>query len=343
MEKESGTLSGEGLKFGGEWANNLYDKQVGNIVSDLTGAKVEKLDLGLPIEKVKTDIFAKVGGGFERIESLSELKVGQEITRDRNLQNKYIITDILGDGKFKAVPKQRYEQLKKLTNKDFGKNASDDFVKRQIDAQIQTASETFDISQKLTTQQGIKLTPEIKAKIRGEAPSFKASGKQFEANKGVADNLTTSIKQAKASGQSFDEWVKGQGDEILHGTDKKFTDFDKTKIGLNEPDSRNNSAFYFTDSLDTAKSYGKNIVKRYGKFEKPITLDAEGKSYIDFRENLIDAMEKAKKGGNDVVIIKNLSDRKDWGNYEPATHYAVIDTNKLKTLSQLKAEWNKIK
>jgi hypothetical protein len=53
-------------------------------------------------------------------------------------------------------------------------------------------------------------------------------------------------------------------------------------------------------------------------------------------------MEKAKKEGNDVVIIKNLSDRKDWGNYEPATHYAVIDTNKLKTRSQLKAEWDKI-
>lgn len=33
--------------------------------------------------------------------------------------------------------------------------------------------ETFDISQKTTTQQGIRLTPEIKAKIRGEAPKIK--------------------------------------------------------------------------------------------------------------------------------------------------------------------------
>jgi hypothetical protein len=50
MEKERGTLSGEGLKFGGEWADNLYDKQVGNIVKDLTGAKIEVLDMGLPID-----------------------------------------------------------------------------------------------------------------------------------------------------------------------------------------------------------------------------------------------------------------------------------------------------
>ena len=32
---------------------------------------------------------------------------------------------------------------------------------------------TFDISRKTTTQQGIKLTPEIKAKIRGEALKLK--------------------------------------------------------------------------------------------------------------------------------------------------------------------------
>ena len=87
MEKESGTLSGEGLKFGGEWAENLYDKQVPSIVKDLTGAKIEVLDMGLPIDKT---------------------------------------------------------------------------------------------SPKTTTQQGIRLTPEIKAKIRGEAPDIKTSGKLYQ-------------------------------------------------------------------------------------------------------------------------------------------------------------------
>ena len=39
--------------------------------------------------------------------------------------------------------------------------------------------ETFDISTKTTTQQGIRLTDEIKAKIRGEVPQIKTSGKMF--------------------------------------------------------------------------------------------------------------------------------------------------------------------
>ena len=52
MEKKRPSLE-KGLKFGGEWANNLYDKQVKNIVEDLTGGKVEMLDMGLPIEKGK--------------------------------------------------------------------------------------------------------------------------------------------------------------------------------------------------------------------------------------------------------------------------------------------------
>ncbi len=50
MGKESGTLSGEGLSFGGEWAVNLYDKQLGNIVKKLTGKDIESFDMGLGIK-----------------------------------------------------------------------------------------------------------------------------------------------------------------------------------------------------------------------------------------------------------------------------------------------------
>jgi hypothetical protein len=167
MAKESGTLSGEGLKFGGEWADNLYDKQVGNIVSDLTGAKVEKLDLGLPIsEKTGKDTWflSRRDGVTENLVDLSvkpemikTLKVGD--TLNRNTTDRYIITDILGDGKFKAVPKERM----RLNNPD-----SEMDMRRFNDSK-----RTFDISTKKTVQQGIKLTPEIKAMIRGEAPKLK--------------------------------------------------------------------------------------------------------------------------------------------------------------------------
>lgn len=106
MGKKSGTLSGEGLKFGGEWADNLYDKQVRDIVQKLTGGKVEMIDLGLP-------------------------------------------------------------------------------------------KESFMTSGKATTQQAIKLTYEIKAKILGKAPSIKTSGKQFEDPR---PQLTDLNNQAKKPG-----------------------------------------------------------------------------------------------------------------------------------------------
>ena len=95
------------------------------------------------------------------------MKVGKEVFD--NSSNSYIITDILGDGKFKAVPKNVWD--------DYGKVKRDSLTWQR---NIQPSIETFDISVKKSPYQlGIKLTPEIKAKIQGEAPKFEASGKQF--------------------------------------------------------------------------------------------------------------------------------------------------------------------
>jgi len=157
-----------------------------------------------------------------------------------------------------------------------------------------------------------------------------------DVTKGKSGNLLSEARKYKTA----EEFVKAQGNPLLHGTEKKFKDFDISKMGMNEKDIPARNSFFFTDSLDTAKSYGKNIQERYGSFKKPMTIDADGKMYGDMREELREAVLKAKKDGNDVVIIKNLSDRKDWGNYEPATHYAVLDLNSLKTKSQLTDIWN---
>ena len=164
MSKEKGTLSGEGLKFGGEWAHNLYDRQIPNIVKDLTGADVIKMDMGLPISNPKLTEFIinsgrDVGGRLRK----NDLKIGLEINKNGD---DYIVTDILGNGKFKAVPKDIWESKTSIPN-----------IKKQ---QIERAKQTFDISSPKTIQQGIKLTPEIKAKIRGEVPKIKTSGKMFK-------------------------------------------------------------------------------------------------------------------------------------------------------------------
>ena len=204
MSKESGTLSGDGLKFGGEWANTLYDKQVGNIVKDVTGGEIIDMDMGLPVEKAKTQFTiarGERGTDFQPIRT-SDLEVGKQISNGRE---NYIITDILGDGKFKAVPKDKVIITK--TTKDLTKKGSGGQPIEMKDVEIgdtlldwsgggpvpfevlekKTNSltlikgelrQSFDISTKTTTQQGIKLTPEIIARIKGEAiPLKKASGR----------------------------------------------------------------------------------------------------------------------------------------------------------------------
>ena len=88
--------------------------------------------------------------------SPNELKVGKEVVNlSQGSSDKWIITDILGDGKFKAVPKQRYEQLKSLesgeTPFNFGTQPSKEYIKREVDAQMMNAKETHDISGKIDT------------------------------------------------------------------------------------------------------------------------------------------------------------------------------------------------
>ena len=167
MEKETGTLAGDGLKFGGEWASNLYDKQVKNIVEKLTGQKVETIDLGLPVEKKAGTISLVEDGDYLPLgykQYADKVKVGSEINVAKSIQEtgeNYIVTDILGEGKFNAVPKDLFDGQVKS---------------KQPKSSLEKWKEIIDISQKTSTQQAIKLTPEVKAIIKGESPLIKKPG-----------------------------------------------------------------------------------------------------------------------------------------------------------------------
>jgi len=197
MADESGTLSGEGLKFGGEWANTLYDKQVKNIVEDLTGGKVETIDMGLPVDNLKQKNWIYEDSNGEKL-TPENLRVGGKISNSS--RNEYIIIDIIGDGKFKAISTselfdmtgdERAQYISDLKNPGqyekrlLQKNGEDsrDWINKQLENRkrfLNENSETFDITQKTTKQQALKLTPEIKAKIKGEALQIETSGKMFE-------------------------------------------------------------------------------------------------------------------------------------------------------------------
>jgi len=100
------------------------------------------------------------------------LKVGMEVNQGANLGNGWIITDVLGDGKFKAVPKSQLDRytIEKVgseykTKTPEGKYLSDiegDFVfpskeaaQKDLYDEVGAYSETFDISGKIDTNNPI--------------------------------------------------------------------------------------------------------------------------------------------------------------------------------------------
>lgn len=134
--------------------------------------------------------------------------------------------------------------------------------------------------------------------------------------------------------KSADEFIASK-QPVYHGTDAKFSEFDPEKMGTIEKNHAARNSFFFSDNKETAKGYGKQLKEAYLDFKKPVTIDAEGKMFGDMRDVIDDAVLEAKKSGNDGVIIKNLSDEKDYSVYNPSTHFAVIDTNAIKTRKQL--------
>ena len=101
--------------------------------------------------------FADITHRFGRNQLTPEnIKVGKEISNNvgRNETGNWIITDILGDGKFKAVPKS---ELDKLGN-SFGNDPirKIDYLKKQFgEPRFGTMVETFDISGKVDTNNPI--------------------------------------------------------------------------------------------------------------------------------------------------------------------------------------------
>lgn len=168
MADKKGTLSGEGLSFGGEWAKNLYDRQVRDIVKKLTGAEVKTVDMGLGSgAKVKQWASEEFGTKLTYKQMENE-GVGLVIRPIEGGQN-YVVTDLLGDGKFKAVPKSAY--FTEVYDPAIG--IENTYKKARPDSELTQFKETFDISTPTAIQQYIDLTPEVKAKIQSKAPSFK--------------------------------------------------------------------------------------------------------------------------------------------------------------------------
>jgi len=130
--------------------------------------------------------------------------------------------------------------------------------------------------------------------------------------KSKVSDTTSSIKSAKQSGQSFDEWVKGQ--TYFRGQDYEG------ELG----------AFY-TMNKKEASNYGNKVFEAIvdpKDIYKPKVLPKPTSMQID------NAITEAQKGGYKALLL-------DEGTERPTSLY-IFDKRAIKTRSQLKAEWDKI-
>lgn len=78
---------------------------------------------------------------------------------------------------------------------------------------------------------------------------------------------------------------------------------------------------------------GQNVMplKLRGNF---MQVDADGATLMDLDESQIyEWTRQARKEGFDGLQVDNLSDNADWGNYRPATHYAVFKPENIRSVN----------
>lgn len=190
MGKSKGTVAGKGLDIGGTWANRLYDEQVKNIVEDVTGGKVENMDLGLGAGG-NDQFYFKTGGIPERPVQASDLKPGNRIY---NKSDNYIVTQNLGRGKVRVVEndpsmnvlndQDLYNMLKEkgyiskandyeMTMADEQRMYHDPDILRALNKSNYATTIDTGTGAMRPQQQVLRLTPAVKARILDEAIPIK--------------------------------------------------------------------------------------------------------------------------------------------------------------------------
>lgn len=184
LNSPKGTLSGEGLSIGGQWANNLYDQQIPNTIEKLTGGMIEPLDLGIPIEKPPSihDFYHTNPGGDQSLNPVYTREFRKGLPIHASINNgpthAYIVTDVTDKGTANVVPIGVYRGALGQLLKQRG-NLSEETLKEGMKfadqylefLDLDKFKTPIDIGNTIPqSQQGIRLTPEIIAKIQGKIP-----------------------------------------------------------------------------------------------------------------------------------------------------------------------------
>ena len=195
--KEEGEFSGLDLKIGGEWAKNLYDRQIPNILKDLTKGNIEEIDTHAITGKSKTSKFGYNDAGelvpqgegqsYEgtwlydqpALKITPEIKarvIGQPIAGGliRKIKPKFIIPSfkntnealkfgesIRGNIEKINLLKQEYERIKEISKTLTGQEAMNNITKGQL------VREAFQEAERITPVQKIISALKEAKSVRG--------------------------------------------------------------------------------------------------------------------------------------------------------------------------------
>jgi hypothetical protein len=117
----------------------------------------------------------------------------------------------------------------------------------------------------------------------------------------------------------------------FHGTSAKFAEFNPAFLGTANGTAPSNMAgFHFTSDAAIAATFGPTVIPVLLSLETPITIDAKGRDYSEFKHVLNDRLDRIDKSRHDGLIINNYVDGGTFGEPAPSTHYIVFDPAKIR-------------
>lgn len=85
------------------------------------------------------------------------------------------------------------------------------------------------------------------------------------------------------------------------------------------------------EKLEQTSDPKENIVAAYLSIQNPFEFDAQEQRFLDIREEIHDAIDKAMKGGHDGIVLRNLIDNADWGSSQAVDHWIAFEPTQIKS------------
>jgi len=155
-----------------------------------------------------------------------------------------------------------------------------------------------------------------------------------------ADDLTSSISKAKAIGQSFDEWVKGQGKvyekKAYDTVNKTLNEYGVSAKSIKIVGSQAKGTAKATSDIDiiiTPDEKIKSIIPHFPVKWNDAEVQLNRKIRKEIEKNLEEVFGRDVPLDVDLDFVKKIGEKKI---------YATNVSDFIKTKSQLKSEWDKV-